>query len=130
MVDRGVFTVGVMHEGKKLVALIEGHKLNKVSFGKACGVGPSAVQKMVNADEWKPGMWATIVSGLDKLGIDPQELRPSTTAFRERPAADMRPMVDTIPVPALRTVRDLLAAGDRERQRVLDYLDGLLKSGK
>lgn len=64
-----------------------------------------------------------------RLGIDPAELRASTTAFRER-AKDVRHLVEDLPAPALKQVRELLLAGDGERQRVLDYLDGLLKTGK
>lgn len=119
--------VGGMHEGKKLETLLDARNIGKAEFGRACGVGPSAVQKMLKAVEWKPGMWATIASGMEKIKIDPGELRGSVVAFRERPAQDLRPLVDAIPAPALTALRTLLGADDRERQRVLDYLDGLLR---
>lgn len=120
-------TVADMSEGKKLEQLIERHKINKAVFARACGVTPSAVQKMTSAVEWKAGMWATIVTGLDKLGVDSSELRQSTTMRRERAPEDLRPLVEKFPASALEPLRRLLTAGDLERMRVADYLDGLLK---
>lgn len=127
MVNLALVTVADMHEGKKLEDLLVRHKLRKSDFAKATKTSDPAVQKMVKAVEWKPAMWATIAAGLERLGIDPAELRQSTTMRRERPPEDLRGLTDAFPASALEPLRRLLTAGDLERMRVADYIDGLLK---
>ncbi len=114
-------------DGKKLKAVLAKHGYKPAHLAKALGVSETATSKYTAAIEWQPAMWATIVSGLEKLGIDPGEVRASYTMRRERPAEDLRPLTDHFPAGTLTHLRTLLAADEPERQRVLDYLDGLLK---
>lgn len=122
-----VFATVAEMEGKKLKSVLAKHGYKPAHLAKALGVSETATSKYVAAIEWQPAMWASIVAGLEKLGIDPQEVRGSHTMRRERPADDLRPLTEHFPAGSLAHLRTLLSAEEPERQRVLDYLDGLLK---
>jgi transcriptional regulator with XRE-family HTH domain len=106
-----------MHEGNKIKELLASAGKTASDFARACGVTPSGVQRYLTADEIGKHAWETCRRGLEKLGIDPRQVRPSTTLERVKPE-DLRRLLVHFSQKQLPYLREILEASS-EAQYVL-----------
>jgi transcriptional regulator with XRE-family HTH domain len=122
-----------MNEGARIKELLDQRGLTIQDLARACGVKWPSAQKYVRAETLAPAAWVTCSQGLEKLGIDPQEIRRSVRMFRSYtpppPAADvqdLRPHIEGFTKAQLRALKEILEADDAARERLSWIIDDRL----
>jgi len=70
-------TVDSVHEGEKLKKILDSTRRSQAELAKAAGVTRAAVYRWVNTERFPLRMWATISTGMTRLGLNPNEIRPA-----------------------------------------------------
>lgn len=114
------------HDGTRLDRALAGHGLNRSKLAKKWGVAGSTVQKWYDAlrdGTITDSMWHSCASALQKVGIDPSEVRPGASVPTRTRAAGLIDPIMSVDSPAvltlLREVLDLESEDDRETVRKL-----------
>ena len=75
------------HEGKLLLAVLTKHGRTQQDLATALKIYSSAVTRYVQATTIQDRSWLRVREGLQRLGIDPAEIRPEPVVMsRERTA--------------------------------------------
>lgn len=115
------------HEGETIKRLLDetGHTVQDLA--KACHVEWPAAKKYMTAKRLGAKAWETCSRGLLKLEIDPSLVRP--TLIETLPTAtveDLKPLLPQFKDDQLDTLRRILKADSRARDRLIDAIDGIL----
>lgn len=121
------------HEGAVIAKLLAEHGKSIKDLAVACGVEWSGAKKYVAAATIKPGAWTTCKKGLEKLGIDPDLVKPSrptSPTLTTMATEDLKPMVSDLNRGQMERLRKILQSDEASRARLIDYIDGFLAASK
>jgi transcriptional regulator with XRE-family HTH domain len=118
------------HEGERIKQLLAARGRTAADLARATGVTATAVGRYIYSRRLGPKAWATASRGLVALGIDPDEIRPTTRAV----AVDWRELRDGLDLltspEQLAYVKRLLEAAPQTREIILALLDDRLSRSK
>lgn len=121
------------HEGSTILKLLAERGKSVKDLAVACGVEWSGAKKYVAAAVIKPGAWTTCKKGLEKLGIDPDLVkppRPTGPTLTTMATEDLKPLVSDFNRGQMERLRKILQSDDASRSRLIDYIDGFLAASK
>jgi hypothetical protein len=121
------------HEGAILKKLLKERGKTVRDLAVACGVEWTAAKKYVAASTIGPGAWETCRKGMEKLGIDPDLVkppRPPGTMLTAMATEDLKPLVADFNRGQMERLRKILQSDDASRSRLIDYIDGFLAASK
>lgn len=129
MVITGCETMNPMaHEGNRLREVLERSAKTPADLAKACGVTRPAVDRYLNAAMIGKKAWTTVREGLKKLDIDPLKVKPNDVIVDD--PEDLRPYVEDFSREQLVKLLHILDADRLEREKLVYFIDGLLKTKK
>jgi transcriptional regulator with XRE-family HTH domain len=103
----------IMKPGDKLKSLLKSVNKNQEDLARATGITGTSISryfKWLNAGTLDDKQWATMVKGLRKLGIDPEQVRPIPRPTRL--PVDLLPHLDTFDHEQLKALIAILASDD------------------
>ncbi len=103
-----------IHQGKKLLELLEAAGKNRSDLARVTGLTPTSMSRYTAAPEINDRAWLQLGPGLQKLGIDPNKLRPYNVA----PMVSISSLIETVNMfegKQLDALGKILSANDHER---------------
>lgn len=115
------------HEGETINLLLKESGRTVQDLAKACGVEWPAAKKYILAKRLGAKAWETCSKGLLKLEIDPSLVRPTLIESMPTVAVeDLKPLLTVFQTDQLETLRKILKADSRARDRLIDAIDGIM----
>jgi transcriptional regulator with XRE-family HTH domain len=116
-----------MSEGEKLAKLLKSTNRTQKQLAAGAGVSTAAVHRWLNTPEFSLRMWRTIADGLQKIGLNPREIRPEFPIGPIGTAQqDLTKIVVGWPREQLRQLKTVLEADGPSRDILLAYINGAL----
>lgn len=116
-----------LHEGEKLAKLLKSTNRTQKELAAGAEVSTAAVHRWINTQEFSLRMWRTIAAGLQKIGLNPREIRPEFPIGPTGSAQqDLTKIVVDWPREQLRQMKAILEADGPSRDILLAYINGAL----
>lgn len=117
-----------MSEGEKLAKLLKSTNKTQKALASAAGVTTAAVHRWLNTPEFSLRMWRTIADGLQRIGLNPREIRPEFPIGPIGTAQqDLTRVVAGWSREQLREMKTVLEADGPSRDILLAYINGALR---
>jgi transcriptional regulator with XRE-family HTH domain len=117
-------------DGQKLREALDAARKRQIDLAETVGVSRAAVYRWVNTEEFPSRMWRTISIALEKMGIDPGQIRPATAQNPDQLLGQLIEWMKRMEVDQLRILRTVLRADEMTRGKILMLLEGALMREK
>lgn len=113
-------------EGERLRRLLAATRYEQKQLADAIGVTKAAVGQWVKMEVFSKRIWERLQTGLEALGLDPNEIRSGATTTKQ-PTEDLTRLVESWSRAHLSTLKRILESDDTSREILLAYVNGSLR---